>query len=122
MEKARILVVDDDPKVREILKDFLEIKGYAVTTVSSGAEALTVLEETQPHLILLDIMMPGMDGLETLRRIREMDQAVGIVMITSVDEGEIAKEAVRRGAYDYITKPIDLAYLELVILTRLAQS
>lgn len=91
-------------------------------TASSGAEALTVIEEKRPHLILLDIIMPGMDGLETLQRIREVDQGVGIIMITAVDEEEIAKEAVRRGAYDYLTKPLDLTYLELVVLTRLAQT
>ncbi|MBI3989778.1 MAG: response regulator [candidate division NC10 bacterium] len=122
MEKPKILVVDDEPQALELLKAFLQIKGYAVMTASSGAEALTVLEERRPHLILLDVMMPGMDGLETLRRIRERDQAVGILMITAANDEEIAKKAVRQGAYDYITKPIDLAYLELAILTRLAKS
>lgn len=120
MEKGRILVVDDEPQTCELLKAFLQIRGYTVMTASTGAEALTVLEETQPHLILLDIMMPGMDGLETLRRIRERDRAVGIIMITAAHEEDIAREAVRRGAYDYITKPIDFSYLELSILTKLA--
>lgn len=67
-EKDRILVVDDDAGVHEVLKEFLEAKGYAVFTASSGAEALKLVEEQRPHLILLDILMPGMDGVETARR------------------------------------------------------
>jgi len=122
MEKPRILVVDDEPKACELLQDFLEAKGYTVVTASSGAEALAVAKETQPSLILLDIRMPGMDGLETLQRIQKLNKAARIIMITAADEEEIAKEAMHRGAYDYITKPIDFGYLEVSILTGLAQT
>lgn len=121
MEKSRILVVDDEPGVRELLKEFLETKGYVVTTASDGAEALTAFEEQKPHLILLDINMPGMNGLGTLQRIREVDRAVGIIMLTGVRDEDIAKEAMRKDAYDYVTKPFNLRYLELAVLTRLAQ-
>ncbi len=121
MEQPRILVVDDEPEVRELLTDFLEVRGYQVMTAVSGPEALKAVEEARPSLILLDVRMPGMDGLETLQRIRAMDRAVRIVMITAAGEEEIGKEALKRGAYDYVTKPLDLGYLELAILTGLAR-
>jgi DNA-binding response OmpR family regulator len=116
----RILVVDDDPAVRELLKEYLELKGYVVITASTGAEAVTAVQEQRPRLILLDILMPGMDGLAILQRIRQIDPTVGVIMLTAVGDEEIAKEALRQGAYDYITKPVDLAYLELAVLAKLA--
>jgi len=117
----RILVVDDELPVRELLKKFLGFKGYTVITASSGPEAIAAAREHQPDLILLDIMMPGMNGLETLHRIREIDRAVGIIIVTGFSGGKIAKEAMRQAASDCITKPIDLGYLEVSILVRLAQ-
>ncbi|MBI4561925.1 MAG: response regulator [Candidatus Rokubacteria bacterium] len=122
MEKARILVVDDEAHVRELLKDFLERKGYAVSTAPDGAEALSAVQEQKPQLVLLDVRMPGMDGLETLRRIRAVDRTVGVIMLTALHDEDIAKEAMRREAYDYVTKPVSLRYLELAVLTRLAQA
>lgn len=122
MEQPRILVVDDEPGVCEYLREFLEAKGYAVTTASSGVEALTAVDRARPHLVLLDILMPGMDGLEALQRILEIDPTIGVIMLTSVDDHQMVKKAVGKGAYDYITKPINFDYLELSILTRLAQT
>ncbi len=122
IEQARILVVDDEPEVRQLVADFLEAKGYQVSTAPGGAEALAAVAAEQPHLVLLDIMMPRMSGLEVLQRIRQVDQSVGIIMLTAVEDEAIAKEAMRKEAYDYITKPIDFGYLELAILTKLAQT
>lgn len=122
IEQARILVVDDEPEVRQLVADFLEAKGYQVSTAPGGAEALAAVAAEQPHLVLLDIMMPRMSGLEVLQRIRQVDQSVGIIMLTAVEDEVIAKEAMRKEAYDYITKPIDFGYLELAILTKLAQT
>lgn len=121
IDQARILVVDDEPEVRQLVADFLEAKGYEVTTATSGVEALAAVAAQRPHLVLLDIMMPRMNGLEALQRIRQLDQSVGIIMLTAVEDEAIAKEAMRKEAYDYITKPIDFGYLELAILTKLAQ-
>ena len=122
MEQARILVVDDDPGVLGYLKEFLDGKGYLVTTASSGAEALRAVERERPHLVLLDIVMPKMNGLEALQRILEIDQTIGVIMLTVVDDYKIVKQAIGKGAYDYITKPINFDYLELSILARLAQT
>ena len=108
----RVLVADDDPATVELLQEFLRGKGYEVLTASDGIEALQKVKEERPHLILLDIQMPKMDGLEVLRRLREIDKEVGVIMITGVNEQEIARKAMALGAFDYITKPIDLPYLE----------
>lgn len=121
-DNARILVVDDEPMVLDYLKEFLEGKGYVVTTASSGPEALKVVESKRPHLVLLDILMPGMNGLEALPRILEIDPTIGVIMLTGIDDYRVVKKAIGKGAYDYITKPINFDYLETSILTRLAQT
>ena len=108
----RVLVVDDEPKAVELLQDFLTLKGYAVITAPNGQEALRKVREERPHLILLDICMPKMDGLEVLRGIREIDREVGIIMVTAVHEEDTGREALKLGAFDYITKPLDFQYLE----------
>ena len=108
----RVLVVDDEPDARELLSEFLMAKGYAVLTASNGEEALRKLKEERPHLILLDIRMPKMDGMETLRRVREIDHEVGVIMVTAVHEEETGRQALEMGAFDYITKPLDFQYLE----------
>ena len=110
--EGRVLVVDDDPNVQEILREFLSAKGYEIITAGDGAEGLRRVKEERPHLILLDIQMPKMDGLEVLRRLREIDKEVSVIMITSVNEQEIARQAIELGAFDYIVKPLDLPYLE----------
>jgi DNA-binding response OmpR family regulator len=114
MEEAmpRVLVVDDEPNAVELLTEFLTAKGYEVIAASNGEEALRRLQEDRPHLILLDVRMPRMDGLEVLRRVREIDQAVGVIMVTAVHEEETGRRALQLGAFDYITKPLDLKYLE----------
>jgi len=109
---GRVLVVDDDCDVVEILREFLSAKGYEVLTANDGAEALRKVKEERPHLILLDIQMPRMDGLEVLRQLRQINQEVGVIMITGVNEQEIARKAMELGAFDYIVKPLDLPYLQ----------
>ena len=116
----KVLVVDDEPQAVELLEEFLTAKGYAVVGASGGAEALHKLKEERPHLMLLDIRMPEMGGLEVLRRAREIDREVGIVMITAVNEESMGREALRMGAYDYITKPLDFDYLERVLWVKIA--
>jgi len=109
---ARILVVDDEPDSVELLKEFLSTKGYEVITASSGEAALRKAKEERPHLILLDVRMPGMSGLDVLRQIRESDKEVGIIMVTGVNEEETGRQALEMGAFDYIVKPLNLEYLE----------
>jgi DNA-binding response OmpR family regulator len=108
----RVLVVDDEPNARELLSEFLTAKGYEVLTASDGEEALCKVKDEPPHLILLDVRMPKMNGLEVLKQVREIDHEVGVIMVTAVNEEETGRQALKLGAFDYITKPMDFQYLE----------
>jgi DNA-binding response OmpR family regulator len=108
----RVLVVDDELEFRSILREFLTLKGYEVLTAAEGPEALQVVKEERPHVVLLDICMPNMNGLEVLRRIREIDQEVRVIMVTGVREAETGRAALKLGACDLLAKPVDLRYLE----------
>ncbi len=109
---GRVLVVDDDPEAVELLREFLGGKGYEVITAGDGAEALRKVKEERPHLILLDIQMPKMDGLEVLRQVKAIDPGVSVIMVTGVNEEAIGRKAMELGSFDYIVKPLDLPYLE----------
>jgi DNA-binding response OmpR family regulator len=109
---ARILIVDDEPDAVELLREFLTGKGYEVSTASDGEEALRKVKAERPHLILLDVRMPRMDGLEVLRQLRQFDQEVGVIVVTAVNEEETGRQALALGAFDYIVKPLNLDYLE----------
>ena len=118
---AKILVVDDEQGVCDMLEKFLKIKGYEVSTALSGEEALTLVKEEKPHIVLLDIRMPEMDGLECLERIKEIDKEIGVIMITAIKQEEVGKKAMELGAYDYITKPLSLQYLQDCLMVKLLQ-
>jgi DNA-binding response OmpR family regulator len=109
---AKVLVVDDEPEAVELLVEFLSSKGYEILTATSGEEALRRVKEDRPHLVLLDIRMPKMSGLEVLKRIREIDPEMGVIMVTAVNEEDVGRQALELGAFDYIVKPLDLKYLE----------
>ncbi len=115
----RVLVVDDELDARELLQAFLVAKGYEVLIASDGEEALEKVKEERPHLLLLDVRLPKMNGLEVLRRVREIDQEVGVIMITAVKEEDTGRQALQLGAFDYITKPLDLKYLERSLWTKI---
>jgi CheY-like chemotaxis protein len=109
--RARILVVDDEHTMRELFEDYLRIQGFDVVTASSGVEALARLEGDHPDVILLDVRMPEMDGIETLKRIVALSPGVGVLMVSGNDDVILAKEAIALGAFDSILKPIDFGYL-----------
>lgn len=115
----KILVVDDEPDVCDMLTKFLTGKGYKTITALSGEEAIDKVKEERPHIVLLDIRMPKMDGIETLIKIREVDKEVGIVMITAVKDDAVGQKCIELGAYDYVTKPLSLDYLDQVLLVKL---
>ena len=116
---SKILVVDDEVKACKLLKRFLELKGYEVIVSNEGEDAIEEAKNEKPDAILLDIRMPGMEGTEVLKRIREFDKDVGIIMVTAVKEEATGKGALEAGADEYITKPIDFNYLETTILVDL---
>jgi two-component system nitrogen regulation response regulator NtrX len=103
----RLLVIDDEKGIRAALTQLLEYEGYEVRAASSGAEGLTVYEQWKPQLVFLDVKMAGMDGLETLKRLRERDPAAVVVMISGHATIQNAVEATQLGAYDILEKPLD---------------
>jgi DNA-binding response OmpR family regulator len=107
----RILVVDDDPSVTSLLKRGLSYEGFAVDTASSGSQGLAIARERYPDLAILDIMMPGMDGLEVLRRMRAADPQLPILMLTAKDAPSDQVEGLQGGADDYVVKPFTFEVL-----------
>lgn len=114
----RVLIVDDEIEVCKVLQYFLTMKGYEVDTASDGATAIRKVKESRPHIVLLDIKMPGMGGLDVLKKIKAVDPSIGVIMISAVTDNELAKSAMKLGAYDYITKPVDFEYLETVMMVK----
>jgi len=110
-----VLVVDDDADIREVLRDRLESLGYRVLTGGSGREGLEALERHNPQLVLLDVEMPGMNGLEVLKRIRRQEHDVTVVMITAYGTIERAVQAMKDGAYDFIPKPFEPDHIALIV-------
>ena len=104
MTGARILAVDDEPRYLRIIRFNLEREGYRVTCVASGEEALAFFSEQEPSLVLLDVMLPGLDGFEVCRRIREIS-TMPIIMLTAKGADEDKVRGLRLGADDYVTKP-----------------
>lgn len=118
--REKIMVVDDDPAVCSLIKDFLTKKGFSVATASSGEEALEKFRQEKPILVLLDIKLPGMDGILTLKRLREIDDKVGAIMITGVKDQAAFEQAKKLGAFEYIVKPFDLDYLETSVMVKVS--
>jgi DNA-binding response OmpR family regulator len=116
---GKILVVDDEIEACNALKEFLEGKGYEVYTAQDGKTALDKLRELRPQLVLLDMIMPGMHGIEVLQEIKKIDPRIGVIMVTVVTDEEQAKKTLQLGAYDYITKPVDLTHLETVVMVKI---
>lgn len=108
-----ILVVDDDPSSLDIVRTYLESQGYTVVTATDGQDALAKLEEVQPALILLDVMMPGMDGWEVARTVKNHKNfaEVRVIMLTARSDFTDKHQGLRAGADDYIVKPIRLEEL-----------
>ena len=116
---GRILIIDDDDALRTMVQTFLSSKRFEVRTAASGEEGLASLRVMRPHLVLLDLHLPGMDGIETLRRIREEDATVGVLVVTGFEDPEKGRQALELGASDYIRKPIDLKYLEASVTQKI---
>ena len=110
-----ILVVDDDPDIQEVLRDRLEFVGYQVLVGSSGKEGLELLQKHSPQIVLLDIEMPDINGLEVLREIRKRGDDVPVVMITAYSTIERAVQAMKEGAYDFIPKPFEPDHISLIV-------
>jgi two-component system nitrogen regulation response regulator NtrX len=107
MPKPRILVIDDDAGIRDSLKMTLEYNDFECIGAATGQEGLTLAERESPDLVLLDIKMPGMDGMDVLGRLRSMDESIPVVMISGHGTTSTAVEAIKRGAVDFLDKPFE---------------
>src|ERR1700730_15588688 len=105
MPKSRILVIDDEAAIRDSLKMTLEYEGYEFIGASTGQEGLALAERDAPDLVLLDVKMPGMDGLDVLDRLRSMNEALPGIVISGHGTISTAVEATKKGAFDFIEKP-----------------
>ena len=121
MALGRILVVDDEAPVREVLTEYFTTEGYAVEGAGSGAEALTAVRGGRADLVLLDVRMPGLDGVQVLRKIREINGDVPVIMVTANEDVSLAKETLKLGAFDYVAKPFDFDYLDRAVAAGLAR-
>lgn len=108
----KLLVVDDEVEICDFLKSFFEERNYEVKAVSSGQAALTAMEQFKPHVVLLDIKMPGMDGVQVLGMIKKKFPRTKVIMVTALETRDKIEECLRLGADNYITKPLSLEYLE----------
>ena len=106
MRKRLVMVVDDEPAIVRLVRAKLQADGYAVITAARGEEALALLDDERPDLVILDLMMPGMDGFETLRRIREVGQ-IPVIMLTARAGDADKVRGLQGGADDYLTKPFN---------------
>lgn len=111
----RLLVVDDEPSMREFLEIMLSQEGYEVTTASSGEEGFRMYRQETPDLVLTDVKMPGMSGLDLIREIHTVDPMVPIIAVTAYASADDALRAVREGAYDYLSKPFQVEDLRIII-------
>jgi len=103
-----ILIVDDQPGIRLLLKEVFSKEGYQTFTAGSGKEALELVQEVCPDLVLLDMKIPGMDGIEILKRLKKNKPSVHVIMMTAYGELDLIKESMNWGAERYFTKPFDV--------------
>jgi two-component system response regulator AtoC len=112
-ERFRVLVIDDDPGVRDYMEALVSRQGYHVDAVADGEQALATLSDTRPDVVTLDVVLPGMDGLETLRRLKQRLPEVPVVMLSGHGQARNIVEAMRLGASDFLRKPFEVEELEL---------
>jgi DNA-binding NtrC family response regulator len=121
-----ILIVDDEPSIREVLTGYFEHtygpRGFTVETAADGESALAAVRNQRPALILLDIDMPGITGIEVLRSVRAIDAKIPVIMITGNASTRVAGEVIKDGAYSYLPKPVKFQYLDHIVATVLGSA
>lgn len=112
----KLLIVDDDVDTCELIDAFFSEKGYQVLSLTSGESALKSIKEQKPDIVLLDLKLPGLDGIKCLKKIKDMDPNIKVIMVSAVNDASYKEAAFLNGADDYICKPIDFNYLETCVL------
>jgi len=120
--KSRVLVIDDEAAIRDSLRMILEYEDYQFVGAASGNEALEIVRRERPDIVLLDIKMPGMDGMEVLRKLRAIDEGLPVVMISGHGNTATAVEAIRSGAIDFLDKPLSSERVIVTLRNVLRQS
>lgn len=113
--KPTILVVDDEKGVSELFHRILKEDEYTVLTANSGKEALELVEKKSPDLVILDLKLPDMSGIQVLHRLKKINENIEVIIITGYGTIKTARMAMRLKAYDYITKPFDINYIKALI-------
>jgi putative two-component system response regulator len=119
---VKLLVADDERKICRLLETFFAERGFQVLLAHDGPTALSIIRDERPHLIFLDLHMPGMDGLEVLKEARKVDETMKIIIITAVEDEEMMQRAGALGAADYVIKPFSLEYLKDEVLAKVSVS
>ena len=120
MPAGKILVVDDEPEVRKLMELFLTDRGYQVRMAENGRQGLTEIDGFAPDVVLLDMHMPEMDGLETLKHLATRWPGLPVIMVTVNEDVETTSQMLQAGAADYVPKPFNLDYLEQAINIQLS--
>jgi len=115
---CKILTVDDEEGIDSFFYEFFTARNYEVLNARSGKEAVNIVKKHKPKIVLLDINMRGIDGIETLKEIKAFDKNIVVIMVSGEKNDATVKEALAAGANDYITKPLSLEYLEKVVLLK----
>ena len=115
---CKILTVDDQMGIDSFFYEFFSVRNYEVFNAQSGKEAIEIVKKHKPRIVLLDINMRGMDGIETLKNIKAIDKDIVVIMVTGEKDDDIINKAFDAGADDYITKPLSLEYLDKVVLLK----
>ncbi len=119
---VKLLVADDEPKICRLLENFFTERGYNVILASDGASALATIKEERPHIVFLDLHMPGLNGLDVLKEAVLFDETIKVIVITAIEDQETIEEAKRMGAADYVIKPFSLEYLKEEVLLKVSTS
>ena len=119
---TRILIVDDELELLDMLTTYFLGSNYEVDTATNGSDALVAVARQRPNVVLLDIKMPRMNGVEALKEIMKIDQSITVIMVTGNLDLPVTVEAIRNGAFGYVPKPFDLRYLDHLIAASLGRS
>ena len=114
--RRRLLIVDDEPLILEVLSEHFKAD-YDVETALNGADALGAILRERPDVVMLDINMPRMNGVEVLKDIKQIDDSIAVIMVTANEQVSMAAEALRNGAFGYVPKPFDFRYLDHMLAT-----
>jgi DNA-binding NtrC family response regulator len=120
LSRRRILLVDDEQEIVDILHEHLA-KECDVETAADSVTALAIVRARRPDVIFLDINLPGINGVEVLKAVKQLDATIPVVMITANDDNALAAEAIRHGAFSYVPKPLDLRYMDHLLAAALSR-